>query len=241
MIKIDAQNMNYRQLNNRLRVLPRNCRMVEVFNIFGQRYLAAGFSQISFRLQGTVGNNLAAFADGIEIEVFGNAQDGAGNTLNSGSIKIHGHAADIPGYSMRGGQIWIRDDVGYRCGIHMKAFHNQQPLIIVGGICGDFLGEYMAGGTILVLGLGTDRVPVGQNTGTGMHGGEIYIRGRVPEERLAFALKKREIAGTELLKEHPVVLDFVNHFNIEHSELVNSVFTRLAPQSSRPYGQLYSY
>ena len=42
---------------------------------------------------------------------------------------------------MRGGEIFIKGDVGYRVGIHMKAYLDHQPKIVVGGKAGDFLGE----------------------------------------------------------------------------------------------------
>jgi len=48
----------------------------------------------------------------------------------------------------------------------------------------DYLGEYMAGGVIVVLGMNVKGVPVGSFVGTGMVGGRIYIRGKVPTSRL---------------------------------------------------------
>ena len=78
---------------------------------------------------------------------------------------------------MRGGKILVRGNVGYRCGIHMKAYGENKPAIVIGGRAGSFLGEYQAGGTLVVLGLHTDGRPiVGNFCGTGMHGGEIYLR-----------------------------------------------------------------
>lgn len=38
----------------------------------------------------------------------------------------------------------------------MKAYQDKQPVIVIGGRAGSFLGEYQAGGTILVLGQHTD-------------------------------------------------------------------------------------
>ena len=39
---------------------------------------------------------------------------------------------------MRGGKIFIEGDVGYRCGIHMKAYLNHRPAIVIGGRAGSF-------------------------------------------------------------------------------------------------------
>ena len=54
--------------------------------------------------------------------------------MNRGEVVIHGNAGDVTGHSMRGGKIWVRDDVGYRVGIHMKAFESQVPTIVIGGL-----------------------------------------------------------------------------------------------------------
>lgn len=40
---------------------------------------------------------------------------------------------------MRGGRIFVRGNVGYRAGIHMKAYQEKVPVIIVGGETGAFL------------------------------------------------------------------------------------------------------
>lgn len=35
----------------------------------------------------------------------------------------------------------------------MKEFHELLPVVVIGGVAGAFLGEYMAGGILIVLGL----------------------------------------------------------------------------------------
>ena len=40
----------------------------------------------------------------------------------------------------------------------MKAYRNSFPVIVIGGCTGDFLGEYMAGGLIVVLGLNKKKI-----------------------------------------------------------------------------------
>jgi len=44
----------------------------------------------------------------ISIQVYGNGQDGIGNTMNDGKIIVHGNAGDLLAMSMRGGKIFIR-------------------------------------------------------------------------------------------------------------------------------------
>jgi len=104
--------------------------------------------------------------DGCELVVNANAQDAAGNTMNSGKIVIHGDARDLIGYSMRGGKIFIRGSVGYRVGIHMKSYKEQVPALVIGGTAKDFLGEYMAGGIVALLGLNLAQPPAQAVPGT---------------------------------------------------------------------------
>lgn len=68
--------------------------------------------------------------------------------MNEGDIIIHGNVGDACGYGMRGGRIFIEGDCGYRGGIHMKAYQEHFPVVVIGGKAGSFLGEYQAGGLI---------------------------------------------------------------------------------------------
>jgi glutamate synthase domain-containing protein 3 len=103
---------------------------------------------------GTPGNDLGAFLYGHQIRVHGNAQDGVGNTMDAGEIVVEGRAGDVLGFSMRGGKIFVRDSVGYRTALHMKEYEDKRPVLVIGGTSQDFLGEYMAGGIVILLGLG---------------------------------------------------------------------------------------
>lgn len=60
--------------------------------------------------------------------------------MNAGEIVVHGSIGDAAGYAMRGGRIFIRDSAGYRAGIHMKAYKDKIPLMVIGGAAGSFLG-----------------------------------------------------------------------------------------------------
>lgn len=243
MLKIDAGELNYRELNQQIRDSQKNQKMIEIINVNGQRYLATGLrgGNLKLRIAGTIGNNLAAFAEELEIVAHGDVQDGVGNTMNSGTIEIHGNAGDIAGYAMRGGKLWIGGDAGYRCGIHMKAFGDRLPSIIIKGRSGDFLGEYMAGGVIVVLGLESSKPPTGRYTGTGMHGGAIYLRGRVSEELLAPEVERTEISGREVLEAVPELSSFLKTFAIDLETIAESPFLRLTPKDKRPYGKLYAH
>ena len=42
-------------------------------------------------------------------------------------VIIQGSVGDICGYAMRGGALYIKRNVGYRCGIHMKEYKGNHP------------------------------------------------------------------------------------------------------------------
>ena len=143
----------------------------------GERYIGAGKRTGKIELYEVPGNALGTYLDGAEIVLHANAQDATGDTMNAGEITIYGSTGDAAGYAMRGGSIYVQGDAGYRAGIHMKAYEDKIPVLVIGGRAGSFLGEYQAGGVIVVLGIGSeDRQPVGNFCGTGMHGGRIFLR-----------------------------------------------------------------
>jgi hypothetical protein len=43
----------------------------------------------------------------------------------------------------------------------MKQYKDKLPVLTIGGTTGSFLGEYLAGGYIIVLGLNTEDCPIG--------------------------------------------------------------------------------
>ncbi len=244
-MQIDAAGVHYRDLNARLRdAVDNGAERIELRNVCGQRYIGTNLRRpVEIDVHGTPGNDLAAFMDGPRIVVHGNAQDGCGNTMNSGEVIIHGRAGDVTGHSMRGGKIFVRDDVGYRVAIHMKEYQDTQPVIVIGGTAQHFLGEYMAGGVLAVLGL-TLR-PGEHHTatfiGTGMHGGVMYIRGELTDYQLGREVGRAplEEADHRLLQE--LVREYAAHFGHDPEAILNQPFTKLVPLSSRPYGRLYAY
>ena len=172
---IDAANLDYRLLNEALRMTSSDC---TIEGCCGQRFIAAGMSGKNITINGMPGNALGAYLNNANITVKSNAQDAIGDTMNEGKILIHGNIGDAAGYAMRGGKIYIQGNAGYRAGIHMKAYKEKIPVMIIGGYAGSFLGEYQAGGIIIVLGLHTDRRHiVGNFPCTGMHGGKMFLRG----------------------------------------------------------------
>ncbi len=243
-VTVDASDVYYRDLNAQMRQLAVDgVDRVRLVNLYGQRYIGSDLARpMDIEIHGTPGNDLGAFLNGSRIVVRGNAQDGTGNTMNDGEIVIHGRAGDITGLAARGGKIFVRDDVGYRTGIHMKEYGDQKPLIVIGGTSQDFLAEYMAGGTLILLGLDlADGHHRASFIATGMHGGVIYIRGRVEEHQLGREVGVAELDETDPGELSNCVRQFAAHFGHDTEEILNAEFIKLYPRWLRPYGQLYTY
>ena len=245
LLKIDVSGVFYKELNAKLReVVSNGTQKIELCNVYGQRYIGTDLGKpVEIEIFGTPGNDLGAFMDGPRITVHGNAQDGCGNTMNNGEITIHGHAGDILGLSARGGKIFVRDDVGYRAGIHMKEYQDKKPIMIIGGTAQDFLGEYMAGGVLILLGL---NLKEGEHhkanfIGTGMHGGAIYLRGDVQDFQLGKEVGITELDERDHTNLEEFVGEFASRFSYDAKQILRYKFTKLFPLYLRPYGRLYAY
>jgi len=251
--EIDASGVYYQELNAQIReAVSGGTRHVVVRNVAGQRYIGTNLfgtvdgddlSTLRIDIHGTPGNDLGAFLDGPTINVYGNVMDGSGNTMNAGRIVAHGRAGDITGFSARGGEIFIKGSAGYRVGIHMKEYQEKRPVMVIGGTAQDFLGEYMAGGVVMILGLnlrpGAEHVC--NHVGTGMHGGVIFLRGPIAEHRLGVALGKSELddMDSELISRY--VSEYGKLFDADVSAVTPDQFAKLVPLSKRPYKLVYAY
>ena len=190
-MKIDAANLSHKELNDALR---KDERRFTLTGCCGQRFIAAGMSDKDIAIEGIAGNALGAYLNGACLTVNANAQDAVGDTMNEGKIIVKGSIGDAAGYAMRGGKIFVRGNAGYRAGIHMKEYKGKIPVMIIGGTAGSFLGEYQAGGLIVVLGLEAkdDRI-VGFFPCTGMHGGKMFLRSDCRDIRLRPGRPARKI------------------------------------------------
>ncbi len=243
---IDAAGVYYRNLNEAIRKsFDEGAESVVLEHVNGQRYIGTGIRGAEKRIEihGTPGNDLAMFMDGPTVEVHGNAQDGVGNTMNAGTVVVHGDAGDVLCYGMRGGKLFVRGDVGYRVGIHMKAYEDRMPIVVCGGKARDFLGEYMAGGLLVLLGMHTqfpDQPLVGAYCGTGMHGGTIFLRGSVEPWQVGKECGIFEADEQDMARVAPVIQEWCDHFGASAEEVMSVPMTKLVPVSHRPYGKLYA-
>ncbi len=245
-VRIDASDLHYRELNAMVKeAASEGVKTMEIRNVYGQRYIGSGVRQpVHIEIYGVPGNDLGAFMDGPTIIAHRNAQDGVGNTMNSGTIVVNGRAGDIVAMGMRGGRIFIRDSVGYRAAIHMKEYFKHKPVLVIGGTTQDFLGEYMAGGVVVVLGLTMGEKEArhrARHIGTGMHGGAIYLRGDVDDRNLGKGVSKVSLDERDQALLREFVEDYVDYFGGDAEEILSSRFTKLMAMSHRPYGSLYAY
>ena len=244
-VKIDASGIRYKDLNTNLReVVANGAGKIELSNVYGQRYIGTDLDKpVEIEIFGTPGNDLGAFMNGPKITVHGNAQDGCGNTMNEGEIIVHGHAGDIIGLSARGGRIFVREGVGYRAGIHMKEYQDKKPVLVIGGTAQDFLGEYMAGGILILLGLNLaeDGYHRAKFIGTGMHGGVIYIRGSIENYQLGKEVGVARLKETDTRLVRNYVDEYTAHFGGDADRIMEHKFIKLFPRWLRPYGRLYAY
>jgi glutamate synthase domain-containing protein 3 len=236
-MNISALNLDFKELNNRIRASKE---AVNIDNCFGQRFIASGMTDKKLTINGTPGNALGAYFNGGTITVNGNAQDAVGDTMNDGEIIIHGSAGDALGYAMRGGKIYVRDNAGYRVGIHMKEYKEKKPVIVIGGKAGSFLGEYLAGGLIVVLGIGSHQIPVWYFTGTGMHGGKIFIRTDKEISSLPAQVTEEIASENDLQEIAPYVAEFAKYFEMDAQQLMSDRYYVLKPNAKNPYKQLYT-
>ncbi|MEN6478014.1 MAG: hypothetical protein ABFD20_00055 [Anaerolineales bacterium] len=242
---IDAEGLYYRELNELLReALTVGATHLAVRNVRGQRYIGTNLQRpVRIDIEGVPGNDLGAFMDGPDIWCSGNAQDGCGNTMNSGRLVINGSAGDILGHSMRGGAIYVRWNVGYRVGIHMKEYGEAMPVIVIGGTAQHFLGEYMAGGVLIVLGrqFGPEETHPARYIGAGMHGGVMYVRGRVDERFIGKEVGIAALGSEDAMIVSRYVQEYGRLFGVDVSDLLADPFVKLYPKTKRPYGRLYAY
>jgi glutamate synthase domain-containing protein 3 len=238
-VKINAADMHYKDLNHAVRSIPETDIIIE--NALGHRYIGSGTTDKSITVFGTPGNALGAYLNNCRLTVFGNAQDATGDTMNEGEIIIHGCCGDACGYGMRDGKIIVKGDAGYRTGIHMKEYQTHIPHIVIGGRTGSFLGEYQAGGRIVVLGIGFEgkQSPVGGFVGTGMHGGAIFIRTDILPVSLPEQVAVTDATDEDKEEIKADILAYTEHFGGNAEEILASHFYKFTPNSANPYTELY--
>ena len=187
-------------------------------------------------MQANSGRFYGAFLSQGELTLHENGIHAVGDTMGGGKIFLHGDAGDAAGYGMWGGNLYIKGNAGKRAGMHMKA----NAVVLIGGRAGDFLGEYQAGGIVILLGLEQDGPLWGEFPFAGFHGGKVYVRGSM--DALALPCHVRAKAADESDLEHilPHLDACCLHFGWDRTEILSKPFTVLTPKTHRPYKSLYT-
>ncbi len=125
------------------------------------------------RFEGSAGQSFGAFlADGVSLELVGEANDYVGKSMGGGRIVIRPPADDAGDpvligntalYGATGGRLYCAGRAGERF-----AVRNSGAVAVVEGV-GDHACEYMTNGVVVVLG------EFGRNLGAAMSGGEAYV------------------------------------------------------------------
>jgi glutamate synthase domain-containing protein 3 len=242
-VRIDAKGMHYTPLNRAIReAVALGAEEIVLDHVMGQRFIADGLrGEVRIIINGVPGGDLGMFMSGPTCIIHGNCEHAPGNTMDAGKIIIHGSAGDAVAHSMRGGMIFVRDDIGYRGGIHMKQYQDKRPVLVVGGSARAFLGEYMAGGLILVLGRGSDRPEIDRGIGSGIHGGRIVIRGGLDKSVLGVGAKLSELPETGRAEITPLITEYSENFGIDADQLLEDRYVTVIPASSRPFASKYTW
>ncbi|MEM2203873.1 MAG: glutamate synthase [Sulfolobales archaeon] len=186
---IDARYIDYRGLDNEIARVASTKNVVRIANVMGHRYIGIslprrGVKNIRIELYGVVGNCLANLNEANYFYVYGNVGDDCGDTMHGGKVVITGDARDVLAQTLQGGKIFVGGNAGNRVGIQMREYREKRPYLVIGGRVDDYLGEYMAGGVIIILNKNNRSESVGSYVGSGMVGGRIYIRGKVYPARI---------------------------------------------------------
>ena len=237
LVKLGTE--HFTEANEMVREALADADAVVLADVFAQRYLGCAMpAGKRLEIHGVPGNDMACYMDGGEIEVYGNAQDQIGNTMNDGLVIVHGRCGDAAGYAMRGGQIFVRDDCGWRVGIHMKQYERKCPALVIGGNAGSFLGEYMAGGVIVLLGT------AGEYLATGMHGGVIYLKHKIDPGLVPIGLVQEPVDDEDKVLVAHLLARYNDCFADELAcgpvDATGEGFYRIKPASSRPYASMYA-
>lgn len=112
--------------------------------------------------------------------------------------------------------------------------------MVIGGTAGSFLGEYQAGGVIVVLGLeAKDKKIVGFFPCTGMHGGKMFLCSDCKDVKFPSQVTARPADEADMEELKAYVSEYCEVFGYDMNEVLTSPFTVVTPDSKNPYKQMY--
>jgi glutamate synthase domain-containing protein 3 len=101
----------------------------------------------------------------------------------------------------------------------------------------------MAGGIIIILGLHNAAKKIdllGDWVATGQHGGAIYVRGEVDDNKLGEGAAQFPMTADDEMIVKKVLTEYCREFNLSLESVLETEFRKIAPSSLRPYAALYT-
>jgi len=122
----------------------------------------------------------------------------------------------------------------------MKEYKEKVPLMVIGGKTGSFLGEYQAGGVIVVLGLeDSPKRIIGRFPCTGMHGGKIYLRSDGKDIDFPKQVNVRPVGAEDMKMLKEYISEYCELFGYDIDLVLDSPFIVVTPDTKNPYKQMY--
>ena len=122
----------------------------------------------------------------------------------------------------------------------IKEYGEKIPALVIGGCAGSFLGEYQAGGVIMVLGLNRGNKRIVHNFPcTGMHGGKLILRGECADIQFPSQVSARTASEEDMTLIRRLIEKYCSLFNADCEEILDAPFTVITPDSANPYKQMY--
>jgi len=139
-------------------------------------------------------------------------------------VLITGDARDVLAQTLQGGEVFVGGNAGNRVGIQMREYGFKRPYLVIGGRVDDYLGEYMAGGVIVVLGLRNRGEKTGYYVGTGMVGGRIFVRGKVDPSRVGMQPNRTEMLRLlKALALEGMIEDYKKYESLSYLEVMDKL------------------
>ncbi len=112
--------------------------------------------------------------------------------------------------------------------------------MVLGGRAGSFLGEYQAGGVIVVLNLDSPGEKcVGSFPCTGMHGGKLFLRSGCEDVVFPEQVTAHPAEEGDRLELRAHLSEFCRLFDLALEDVLSAPFTVVTPDSKNPYRQMY--
>ncbi len=190
--QIDAGAIEYNRLNQ---AILKGDQAITINNVAGHRYIGINFpdSEKDITIYGTPGNCFMNLNENNSSTIYGNVADDCCDSMGGGMVKIYGDAGDILCQAFNGGKVYVLGNAGNRACIQMREYVDKSTVVVINGKFDDYLGEYMSGGTLLVLS-NSDR-NFGRYIGSGMIGGTIFIRGKVNSRNVGIQPPETAVNG----------------------------------------------